>query len=109
MVCTQRSIHFSIGSACTNVSTFQDQLRSPYLSFIDNTAAQFALSKGYLLDDAVNTLSSIFLASAAEWGSAPWFERVSSQANISDGVSWSDFREAGQLGARQVEFAIDMG
>ena len=83
---------------------FQDQLRSPYLSFINNTAAQFALSKGYSSDDAVNTLSSIFWASAAEWGSAPWFERVSSQANIPDGVSRGDFREAGQLGARQLEF-----
>ena len=81
-----------------------DQLRSPYLSFTYNAAAQLALSKGFSSDDAVNMLSSIFWASAAEKRSAPWFERVSSKANISDGVSRGDFREAGQLGARQLEF-----
>ena len=63
---------------------FHDKLREPYLSFIDNTEAQFALTKACSFDDTVNSIPSFFLATAAEWGVAPWFERVSSAANVSE-------------------------
>ena len=79
-------------------------MRSPCLSIFDDKAAQFALSKGYSSNDAVNKLSSTFWDSAAECRSPPWFGRVSSKANISDGVSRGDLREAWLLGARQMEF-----
>ena len=55
-------------------------LRGPYFSFVDNTSAQFALTKGYSTDDAVNALSSIFWATAAETATSPWFERLSTNA-----------------------------
>ena len=74
------------------------------MSFIDNTAAQFALTKAYSSDDAVNILSSIFWAATAEWGAAPWFERVSSAANI---VSRGDFSAAYSRGAQQVSVNFD--
>ena len=46
--------------------------------------AQFALTKACSFDDTVNSIPSFFLATAAEWGVAPWFERVSSAANVSE-------------------------
>ena len=69
---------------------FASELRGPYLSFIHNTAAQFTLTKGFSSDDAINTSSSIFWATAARNRCAPYFERVSSKANIADAVSRHD-------------------
>ena len=59
---------------------FHRELNQPYIAFIDNTAAQFALTKGNSSDNAVNVLTSVFWTTAAEIGAAPWFERVTSSA-----------------------------
>ena len=81
---------------------FHNELSGPYISFVDNTAAQFALAKAYSTDDAVNTLASIFWAKAGVLGLGPWFERVSSQTNISDKISRQDFSDVARLQASQV-------
>ena len=81
---------------------FHNELSGLYISFVDNTAAQFALAKAYSTDDAVNTLASIFWTTAGVLGFGPWFERVSSQANISDKISPQDFSDVARLQASQV-------
>ena len=85
---------------------FPSESRGPYLSFIDNTAAQFALTKGFSSDDASNTLSSIFWATAARNRCAPCFERVSSKANIADAVSRHDRGLMLRLGAKESKFCL---
>ena len=63
----------------------------PYASFCDNDAARYALIKGYGKDEGINSLLATFWTAAATTCSDPWFERVSSKANISDGISRDDF------------------
>ena len=87
---------------CLPLFIFWPLLQSPYFSFVDNTAAQFALAKGYSSDDAVNALASLYWAGAALKGSSPWFERVSSSANLSDKISRHDFTLADKLNWRRV-------
>ena len=48
---------------------FHDKLREPYLSFIDNTGAQFALTKACSFDDTVNSIPSFFLGYGCRMGS----------------------------------------
>ena len=73
-------------------------LDGPYLSFVDNEASKFALLKGYGKDAGMNNLIGTFWLDRAEHSSFPWFERVSSKANISDSVSRGDFEEAQREG-----------
>ena len=68
------------------------------MSFIDNTAAQHALTKGSSRDPPVNALVGAFWAWTARRGAVPHFERVPSGSNWSDGVSRNDFSLAQQLG-----------
>ena len=77
-------------------------LSGPYYSFVDKTAAQFALVKGFTSDPAVNVLSSIFWATAAEIGAGPWFERVTSKANPADAISRGDCSHAVSMGVREI-------
>ena len=66
----------------------------PYWSFIDNSAAQWALTKGYSRNDEANVLVTLFDAATVLKAACPWFDRVSSAANISDEVASMDFRRA---------------
>ena len=83
---------------------FASELRGPYLSFIDNTAAQFDLTKGFSSDNAINILSSIFWATAARDRCAPYSELVSSKANIAEAVSRHERELMLRLGAKEVYF-----
>ena len=78
-----------------------------HISFVDNTAAQFALAKSYSTDDAVNTLASIFWATAGVLGLGPWFERAPFQANISDKISRQDFSDVVRLQASHIPINFD--
>ena len=66
-------------------------LAGPYWSFVDNTAAQHALTRGYSGNAAANAVVSAFWVAASVYAASPWFERVPSKANISDAVSRRDF------------------
>ena len=85
---------------------FPDVLRGPFWAFIDNDAARHALAKGYSGNVAANAFVSAYWCAAAAAGSAPWFERVASKANLSDAVSRGDFAQAQRLGWRQVHFDL---
>ena len=52
--------------------------------------------KGYSNVTSVNNLMSTFWCFCARNMKEPWFERVSSKANIADGVSRSDFSLANE-------------
>ena len=85
------------------VFAFRRELSDAYISFVDNTAAIFAIRKSYSSDETMNILASVFWATAADDGSTPWFERVSSAANPADAVSRGEFLDAWSLGAVKVE------
>ena len=75
---------------CIPLWSFGHLIHGPYASFCDNEAALHALIKGYGKDSGINAMISMFWAAAAQHSRDPWLERVSSKANISDGVSRSD-------------------
>ena len=78
-------------------------LKQHYVSFCDNNPAMFALLKGYSSDTFLNCVIGAFWMASAHIGADPWFERVSSKANISDCVSRFDFTQAEQLGWIRVD------
>ena len=80
---------------------FAEDLTDYYISFCDNAAATAALSKGYGSDRAVNALTATFWAMAVITKKSPHFERVPSDANISDGVSRGDLALPDELGWAQ--------
>ena len=64
------------------------QLMPPtVVAFIDNTAGQAALTKGYGKDPAINGMISAFWNLAARRGWFVEFERVPSKANVADAAS----------------------
>ena len=77
---------------------FYHELGQWYLSFVDNTASQWALTKGYSRDPEANCIVGLFWTSAALLGSHPWFGRVGTNAQLADGVSRNDFVDAKRLG-----------
>ncbi|CAE7213569.1 unnamed protein product [Symbiodinium natans] len=58
--------------------------------FVDNTAAEHALNKGHTKDPAFAWLIGAFWVWAAEAGCLPMFHRVTSAANLADGISRGD-------------------
>ena len=67
------------------------------ICFVDNTAAEHALNKGTSKNAALCWLLGSFWLWAAKRGPFVTFQRVTSQANLSDKVSRGDFSEAEQL------------
>ena len=78
-------------------------LKGPYLSFIDNSSAQWALTKGYSNNEQANRLVTLFWCAVSERQGDPWFERVPTKANISDSVSRGDRKPAKTRGWIEVE------
>ena len=79
--------------------TWPEVLRGARLiSFVDNNACRDCLIRGYspVLRSAV-LVGRTWLADA-QLGCSPWFTRVPSEANISDGPSRLDFMEVERLG-----------
>ena len=70
---------------------------------MDNTASQWALTKGYSRDPEANVIVGLFWTSAALLGSHPWFERVGTNAQLADGVSRNDFADAKRLHWKQFD------
>ena len=67
--------------------TFGARLPAAIVAFIDNTAGQAALTKGYGKDGAVNGMIAAFWSMAAHQGGLVECERVPSKANVADAVS----------------------
>ena len=83
-------------------TAFGGRLPAMWIAFIDNTAGQAALLKGYGRDPAVNGVLAAFWATAARHDWRPAFERVVSKANISDAVSRRDLDRARRDGWTRV-------
>ena len=84
--------------------TFGAKLPTAIIAFIDNTAGQAALTKGYGKDGAVNGVIAAFWSLAAHHGWLVEFERVPSKANVADAVSRDDFGRA-VAAAADLEYA----
>ena len=83
---------------------FKNYLRTDYVAFIDNEAAKHALQKGYGKDECINNLLAAFWTYTTKHNIQPHFERVSSQANISDEISRGDLARAHREGWKRIEF-----
>ena len=85
----------------------QPLLGTHWFAFVDNEAAKFALLKGYGSDCAINNLLSLFWGFQASVQSSPWFERVSTKANLADAISRYDFTVAKQRGWLHITLDFD--
>ena len=84
------------------LAAFATHLPGAVTAFIDNTAGQAALSKGYGKDPAMNGMLAAFWALAARQGTMVDFRRVPSKANVADAVSRDDFGRARREGWTRV-------
>ena len=84
------------------LAAFSEQLPGAVTAFIDNTAGQAALSKGYGKDPAMNGMLATFWAMAAKKDLLVDFRRVPSKANVADAVSRDDFGRARREGWTRV-------
>ena len=75
---------------CLAIWIYWPLLRGSYWSFVDNSAAQWALTKGYSKRVEGNVLTTLFWSAAVAKKCEPWFERVPSKANCSDAISRGD-------------------
>ena len=57
------------------------------MSYVDNSASQWSLTKGYSSDTECNTIVGLFWCMAGILGICPWFERVPSKAQLADASS----------------------
>ena len=73
-----------------------DRLPRERVAFIDNTAGEAALRKGYSKDAFVNAMLSVFWNTAARRGWRPIFARVESKANVADAVRRTDDNSPGR-------------
>ena len=92
---------------CVPLWALHGLLSGPYWAFIDNDAARHALAKGYSGNLAANAMVSAFWTTAAAKACSPWFERVTSAANLSDKISRGCFTDAERLGWRRLEFDLN--
>ena len=92
--CSRRAFIYFLEAwaQCVPLWAFGHLIQRPFATFCDNEAAKHALIKGYGRDEGINSLISMFWTASANLACDPWIERVSSKANISDGVSRNDFQ-----------------
>ena len=84
-------------------------IRGHLLCFVDNSAAQHALTKGYSKDVSFTKVLGCLSRFLASESVALSFHRVTSSANVSDSVSRDDWSLAAELGCQLDEFDFDAG
>ena len=77
-------------------------LTDSFTSFVDNKASEYALIKGMGCTPILNHIIGAFWHIMANDGLSPWFERVTSAANIADAVSRFELDFARSQGWREV-------
>ena len=85
----------------------QDLLPDVLWAWIDNTAGQAALTKGYGKDRKVNRLLTILWNFLAHRNIEPFWRRVTSSANISDSISREDFSIAENMQWTKIDGDFD--
>ena len=93
-------------ACCIGAWFFAPELGTAYWAFVDNTAAQFSLSKGSSKEPKVRLLAGLFWLAAASQCTAPWIERVPSKAQAADGPSRGDWAIADQLNLQRIELNL---
>ncbi|CAE7923243.1 unnamed protein product [Symbiodinium sp. KB8] len=86
--------------------TMGRRLPQRWLAFIDNVAGQWALTKGYGKDPAVNGILASFWATASLSDWLPDFRRVPSKANVADAISRGDLSAAHRYGWTRVQSPV---
>ena len=84
-------------------------VRGHLLCFVDNSAAQHALAKGYSKDVSFTKVVGCFSRFLASKGVALSFHRVTSSANVSNSVSREDWSLAKELRCQLEEFDFNEG
>ena len=87
-----------------SVIAVASQVRGHVLGFVDNSAAEHALQKGFSKDGLFTKVLGCFARFLASKSIALSFHRVPSAANASDGVSRDDWSLATILGCVRQEF-----
>ena len=77
-------------------------LTDSFTSFVDNKASEYALIKGMGCTPILNHIIGAFWHIMAQNGLSPWFERVTSKANIADEISRFDLAFARSQGWREI-------
>ena len=77
------------------------------ICFIDNEPGKFALQRGFGKDTKVNRLLGLLWSFLNKCDHQPYWERVTSQANIADAVSRGDMSMAERLGWKRMETSWD--
>ena len=91
------------------VLTVAENVQGHVLCFVDNSAAEHALQKGFSKDVAFTKVLGCFARVLAKKGLALSFHRVTSAANASHGVSRNDWSTAESLGCEFAEFDFSKG
>ena len=94
-------------ACCIGAWFFAPELGTAYWAFVDNTAAQFSLTKGTSKEPRVRLLAGLFWLAAASQSTAPWIERIPSKAQVADGPSRGDWAIADRLGLQRVELQLE--
>ena len=86
---------------------FWPEMGPYYMSYINNLASQWALTKGYSSDSECNTIVGLFWIMSGILGISPWFERVPSKAQLVDAPSRGVLSFGKSLGWRRLDFHLD--
>ena len=86
------------------VLTIAEGIQGHVLCFVDNSAAEHALQKGFSRDIAFTKVLGCFARHMAAKGLVLSFHRVTSAANVSDGVSRDDWSAAAELECKFAKF-----
>ena len=73
----------------------------------NNSASQWALTKGYSSDSECNTIVGLFWIMSGILGISPWFERVPSKAQLADAPSRGVLSFGKNLGWRRLDFHLE--
>ncbi|CAE7799181.1 unnamed protein product [Symbiodinium sp. CCMP2592] len=91
-----------VGKACSLCySQGPSRYARDVVCFVDNSASEHALKKGYSKDAALTNLLGWFWSWVASRGLNLFFVRVSSKANLSDAASRGDWAPSDSLGCRR--------
>ncbi|CAE7700500.1 unnamed protein product [Symbiodinium sp. KB8] len=85
-----------------SIAVIAPHVRGHMVCFIDNTAAEHALRKGYAKSEAFTKTLACFWSWVANTGLQLSFHRVTSAANLSDGISRGCWDEAESWGCQRL-------
>ena len=85
-----------------SIAVIAPHVQGHLVCFVDNTAAEHALRKGYSKDESFTKTLACFWAWVADKNLQLSFHRVTSAANLSDGISRGNWDDAEAFGCQRL-------